>query len=185
MSCIGLLHEHQRPDRELYVHYHCENLNPSCDTMTPGTTCCSSGLPPGCCSSAGNLGIINSPSFDYSGPYDANSIMEYRRDSFALSGKDTLTPVDPRVVVPVRNPSNPDQIDFDRICKMYDTWCMKAQTCREIGCPAGCKFIPDCSSSPLCSSTRPKICCVGPQVNNACRRQKEVCSNSGCDFLLS
>ncbi|KAF8908188.1 hypothetical protein CPB84DRAFT_1843643 [Gymnopilus junonius] len=67
---LGLYHEHQRRDRENYVHYNCENLDPTCPTgttMPAGKTCCDSGIPSGCCSKAGNFNIITSANVDASG----------------------------------------------------------------------------------------------------------------------
>ena len=45
----GLMHEHQRPDRDKYIRFLCENLQPDCK-MPKGKKFCDHDIPKGCCS---------------------------------------------------------------------------------------------------------------------------------------
>jgi len=116
-SLKGLLHEQQRPDRELTVHYNCQNLDPMCANLPLGATCCGN-LVLGCCEAASNFDTPAGVN-DFSGPYDTTSIMHYRSDAFALPGRFTMTPAVPGVVVPVESAEQPSALDFGRICKIY------------------------------------------------------------------
>ncbi|KAL5331439.1 hypothetical protein ACEPPN_000969 [Leptodophora sp. 'Broadleaf-Isolate-01'] len=182
---LGLRHEHQRPDRERYVHYSCQDLNPSCingATMPPGSTCCSPVA--NCCGFASNFEIITDPFSDSSGIYDANSIMHYIENAFAIPGTETLISVNTAIVVPKNPPTNPSAVDFNRICKLYANWCPKAQECRSLGCPTFCSIRPPCHS-PRCAGD-PKFapsCCDNGGDNADCRQQKRLCISNGCDFL--
>jgi len=177
--CAGLYHEHQRFDRESFVHYHCENLNPACPAgaiMPVGKTCCDSGIPSGCCGTAGNFVILSGPSFDASGAYDVNSIMQYRASSFAIPGKDTLIPAVPGIVIPSINPSAIDSMDADRICKLYSAKCPLAISCHNAQCPSTCKPVKGCNKRNLCNDPP----CCEPV---SCTHEWQICSKKGCDFL--
>jgi len=180
----GLYHEHQRFDRESFVHYHCENLDPACPvgtTMPVGMTCCDSGIPPGCCTKAGNFNILSGPSFDASGSYDVKSIMQYLASGFAITGTDTLTPAAPGIVIPTTNPSAIDSMDANRICKIYSAKCPLAISCHNAQCP--CKPVKFCNKPSLCNdpnNINPPPCCE--PVN--CVHERKICSKKGCDFLL-
>ena len=174
-----------RPDRDQYVHFECQNLDPNCDAgvvMPAGSNCCSP--VPGCCGHLSDFDIIDAPGFDWTGPYDINSTMEYRADAFALPGTDTLISAGVGVVVPLSNIGFPSPLDFDRVCKMYAPWCPQAQACAAIDCPNHCQHIPVCDGSPICSGPRPKICCGGREWNEQCDAKRRACSSAGCDFLL-
>ncbi|KAF2500809.1 zincin [Lophium mytilinum] len=186
---LGLLHEHQRPNREGTVHFQCENLNPTCPngvTMPPGVTCCSgAAIPAGCCGNLGNFNVLTAPNLDSRGIYDVNSIMEYRADAFALPGTLTITPVNPNVIVPASNVANPDTIDFNRVCKMYGGNCPKAIECRNLGCPTSCRPTLKCTNNPRCHSEFPPDCCF-PGVDEgdlSCAAKKLQCARKGCGFL--
>jgi len=60
--------------------------------------------------------------FDHSGDYRVTSIMQYRADAFAARGKITLEGIWPDVV-PNFNPSFPDTVNHERICKVYSQQC--------------------------------------------------------------
>lgn len=174
-----------RPDREQYVHFECQNLDPTCDAgvvMPAGSNCCSP--VPGCCGHLSDFDIIDAPGFDWTGPYDINSTMEYRADAFALPGTDTLISARAGVVVPLSNIGFPSSLDFDRVCKMYAPWCPQAQACAAINCPNLCQHITVCDGSPICSGLRPKICCKGREFNEQCDAKRRACSSAGCNFLL-
>lgn len=182
----GLYHEHQRFDREKFVHYRCENLDPTCPPKTvfpAGKTCCSTGIPAGCCSLASNFDILSGPTFDAAGSYDVNSIMQYQASGFALTGKDTLTPVVPGIMIPVSNPSAIDSTDSTRICKIYASNCPKAQVCMAAHCPSKCVPVRRCNKPSLCNSRHRAPCCSGPVTAAQCARARAACTAKGCDFL--
>ena len=185
---VGLYHEHQRFDRESFVHYDCRKLNPACPsgtTMPVGKTCCDSGIPPGCCSKAGNFNILSGPSFDASGSYDIHSIMQYRANAFATPRTNTLTPAAPGIVVPPTNPSAIDSTDANRICRLYSAKCVLFFSCLEAQCPSTCIPIPHCNKPSLCNDPvlDPPPCC-DPVDAAFCQRDRERCSAMGCDSLL-
>ena len=187
MKQTGLYHEHQRPDRENTVRYQCQNVNPACPagvSMPAGKTCCNTGLPAGCCSTIGNFGIINAGSADAGGPYDVNSIMQYRSNAFALPGTNTLVAAAPGVIIPVSNPANPSTRDYNRLCKLYQGQCTKAKSCKAAGCPTRCTTTKQCNKPSLCLSDNPPPCCDAFDVNQACLAQRAKCSSMSCDFLL-
>lgn len=177
---LGLIHEHQRPDREAFVHYHCENLDTNCPFLPPGKDCCTP--EPGCCVQAHNFDVISGD--DNGGFYDINSIMHYGQNFFAKAGFNTLTPANPSIAFPPSIPGNPSTGDANRICKIYGFWCPKAQQCHDEGCPTSCVLMPHCNS-PRC--TDPKFesppCCDSGENNENCRHQRVVCNTAGCGFL--
>jgi hypothetical protein len=70
---LGLIHEHQRPDRDLFVTLHPENVEP------------------------GFLWLQNKVNFDTQDaqlktPYDFLSIMHYDRTAFSKNGRETISP---------------------------------------------------------------------------------------------
>jgi len=72
---LGLLHEHQRPDRDLYVKIHFDRIISSY---------------------VHNFEIQNNPLIDESKyRYDYNSIMHYPPVSFSIDGLETITSLDP------------------------------------------------------------------------------------------
>ena len=185
----GLYHEHQRFDREKYVHYSCENLDPACPSgtvMPAGKTCCSAstGIPATCCGYAGNFNILSGPTFDAAGTYDVHSIMQYRANGFALPGTNTLTPVAPGITIPVSNPSAIDSTDATRICKIYASSCPRARECVAANCPSKCVPVPRCNKPSLCDNpANSPPCCDGPVTAADCAREREACTAKGCDFL--
>lgn len=71
---LGLLHEHQRPDRDLYVKIHFDRIIPSFIQ---------------------NFEVQNNPLIDESKyKYDYNSIMHYPAISFSINGLETITSLD-------------------------------------------------------------------------------------------
>lgn len=148
--------------------------------MPAGSDCCS--LVSGCCAFSSNFDIQAGPGFDFNGPYDINSTMEYRADAFALPDTETLTSAKAGIVVPVNNIGFSSPIDFDRICKLYAAWCPKAQACAAVSCPTRCMHIPVCDGAKCIQ--RPEICCVGREWNQQCDAKKRFCASNGCDFLL-
>lgn len=182
----GLFHEHQRFDREKFVHYNCENLDPACPAKTvmpAGKMCCSTGIPAGCCGNAANFNILSGPTFDAAGNYDIHSIMEYRANGFALPGKDTLTPVAPGIVIPVDNPSAIDSTDSTRICKIYKSICPRARACMAASCPSNCVPVPRCNKPGLCGNPGRAPPCCFPVTHTECAQKISACRARGCDFL--
>jgi hypothetical protein len=154
---LGFYHEHKRPDRENYVHFSCENLDPGCSIMPSGATCCDASVPSGCCGMKFNFDIDTSPALDSSGPYDVQSIMQYARGAFAKPGTDTLTGVQSSIVVPFGNPSEISFLDGERVCKMYYESCGRYDLCKRLNCfdkcgkkpPRKClKWYPHCKHHP-------------------------------------
>lgn len=188
MYYAGLYHEHQRFDREKFVHYNCKNLDPNCPTgktMPIGGTCCDSFIPAGCCADASNFNILSGTSFDAGGGYDIHSIMQYRVDAFAKTGTNILTPAVPGIIIPTANPSVIDSTDANRICKLYSTKCPFAVSCREAQCPTTCIQIPRCNKPSLCDNPKidPPPCCDPPDAG-FCQSERDRCTAMGCDFLL-
>jgi Astacin (Peptidase family M12A) len=182
---LGFLHEHQRPDRDTFVSYQCQNVRPQCATMPAGQTCCAgpSSLPAGCCATVSNFAIIKGPGVDYSGPYDLTSLMQYRATAFAIAGTNTLVPARAGLVVPAANPPNPDATDVERLCKIYRDRCPRAQACKAMGCPTDCKLFPTCQNSPRCSDRTVPRCCDAVVDNAECKLQRNDCKKANCNFL--
>ncbi len=92
---VGLYHEHQRPDRDLYVEIHTDNI-----------------------ASDKERHFAIKPSGTISGDYDYGSIMHYGRKAFAQDrNKDTITPKQ-NVSIGQRDGLSP--IDIAGVCAMYD-----------------------------------------------------------------
>ena len=125
----GFRHEQSRPDREDFVHFECRNVDPKCQNMPEGRTCCedssSTPLPAGCCSHMYNFDILRG--LDHSQGYDTASIMHYVADEFALPGTHTLIPARPGVVVPTVHALGPSLGDRDGVCRLYREQCDKAR----------------------------------------------------------
>ncbi|PPR06721.1 hypothetical protein CVT24_013041 [Panaeolus cyanescens] len=185
---LGLYHEHQRPNREGYVHYQCANLMPACPvdvSLGNGQTCCDDDVPEGCCEMRGNFAIDSPDSVDATTDYDLDSLMHYTRDAFAIPGTDTLTPAQDWVTVPANKVGAPSDLDFARICKLYRGKCPRAKDCAKLGCPSRCTRINPCRKPTLCDDLmdRPPCCDPGP-VNEECERQEQLCKKNGCNVLL-
>lgn len=185
---LGLHHEHQRPDREAHVQYHCENLAPLCQNgrfMKKNTNCCNN-LEPECCKHVSDFGFIADASLDWSGAYDINSLMHYPAGLFALAGTNTLTSSDPAVPVPVSNAASVSPLDLERVCKRNVLQCKPV--CREIQCPPPCNVVKPCPNSHGCRPptkfnpdwTPPPCCVDADEDNNSCRQWKNKCKAHGC-----
>ena len=162
--------------------YNCANLNPNCDagvSLPVGQTCCTP--IPGCCKAAGNFFVDTSANSDAASPYDANSLMHYTGDAFAIPGQLTLAPAAGPygVMPPLSKPSNPDVGDALRVCKLYSGQCPKAQQC--LACPATCRLLPTCFNSPRCGDRVPPRCC-DTDINALCQSQKDYCRSVDCSF---
>lgn len=79
MHVLGFAHEHQRPDRDMYVRINCDNIM---ENVTQDFRKLKQGV---------------TDVFDQ--PYDFNSIMHYRIDHFSKNGKPTILPLNPDVDV--------------------------------------------------------------------------------------
>lgn len=76
--CLGLLHEHQRPDRNLYITIDYSNILPEY---------------------AFNFDIQDNPLFrEQDFAYDYNSIMHYYTTAFSINGDETIIPNPPHVI---------------------------------------------------------------------------------------
>jgi hypothetical protein len=99
---LGLIHEHQRPDRDRYVEIRRENLDQDF------------------------LGLMWSINFDdqpveLSTPYDFLSIMHYGRRAFSRNGKDTLVPRAPYAEFADRmgRVKLPSTLDGEALARIY------------------------------------------------------------------
>ncbi|MCA8948640.1 MAG: lamin tail domain-containing protein [Planctomycetes bacterium] len=72
MHTLGFKHEHQRPDRDLYVQIQWSNIHP---VQCGGGSC------------AGNFSIFNG---QFVGPYDFDSVMHYAGTAFGVGSSTTI-----------------------------------------------------------------------------------------------
>ncbi len=153
---LGLIHEHQRPDAAKTITFQCANVAPVCTNMPPGTNCCNTGLPAGCCANVAQFTVINDPGYparyDYSSPYDLNSVMQYVGAAFANPGTFTLSVVNPaNTLNAFSNPTDPSPGDAERVCKIYKSRCQRAIDCANQGCAARCTHpIKSCTGAASC-----------------------------------
>lgn len=130
--CIqGLKHEHQRADRDDHVTFHCENLDPICDFVPLGLSCCN-WFRGGCCQKVAQFEKLSGSAYDMTGPYDWWSIMHYESTAFAKPHQRTLIRVDGLEGDPPRN--RPSEGDQSRICKMYKAECDHYRNCEKEKC---------------------------------------------------
>ncbi|KAL9609750.1 MAG: hypothetical protein Q9167_005506 [Letrouitia subvulpina] len=125
----SLYHEHQRPDRDKYVSFHCTNLVPDCEPGEsldpPGSNCCDgANTNIKCCKNIHQFEIYDDPSYDSSGLYDVHSVMHYSSKAFAIGNTSTLTSTNPAEPVPDLSNPFPSTLDFERICMMYHIECL-------------------------------------------------------------
>lgn len=95
--CLGLVHEHQRPDRDMYVRIIWDNILPEYEY---------------------NFKIYNNPLIveeDYQ--YDFQSIMHYYSSGFSIDGGPTIIPID-RAIEIERNEEITD-IDVLKVVSIY------------------------------------------------------------------
>jgi hypothetical protein len=135
---LGMVHEHTRADRDEWVRFRCENVNPACPNMPAGRTCCDTlfptpgGLPEGCCLGKGNFNKLKDWEGDpaITGDYDISSIMHYDEYGFGFGGKKVLE----MVKYSKGRKGFQDQNDFpthedaNRICNMYKEACQAWST---------------------------------------------------------
>lgn len=117
---LGLQHEHQRPDREKYMHFNCSALADYDKYGTQLSSC--PGEPDKCCQPSTCYGWACQFSFitwlDYSGPVDMVSIMMYQQYSFSAGFYPTLEGINGNTV-PLWDTPNPSAGDAKRICDIY------------------------------------------------------------------
>ncbi|OAF98777.1 zincin [Paraphaeosphaeria sporulosa] len=111
---LGLLHEHQRPDRDDYVTIHCENVWDSADGSPADCSQACSGY--GC-----NFVKVDPQWYDWSGPYDSLSLMHYSPYEFAKSSGPAIE-ARPGVPTPQAH-AFPTILDANRICELYSEQC--------------------------------------------------------------
>lgn len=112
---LGLMHEHQRPDREDHISVKCENYAPWTVSGCPDASypACCSGSTDKCCDDWHNYDVASTALFNKYGDYDCNSIMHYNANN-VLQSKPGCT----------INPSTlPTQGDYDAICGIYHNEC--------------------------------------------------------------
>jgi len=131
LLALGLLHEHQRPDRAQTVRFLSENVDPGCSNMPKDKTCANVNqtnindpiIKLGCCQYLNNFRLVQNE--DASGKYDLQSVMHYGSRSFALPKKFTLVPAVNGTQIPESHPGVPSTLDLERICKIYSEPCDK------------------------------------------------------------
>ncbi|KAI1965821.1 hypothetical protein LOZ58_000721 [Ophidiomyces ophidiicola] len=157
---LGLMHEHQRPDREDHITVDCAGYAPWTIDGCPAAsypTCCS-GSSDRCCGDWHNYDIAPSNRFNKYGDYDCNSVMHYNAGR-VLKSK-------PGCVI---NPSaTPTQGDYNAVCGIYEAQCAPWKAVKF--CPAKeneecgtCKPISGlnkCDISTSCIATGGKYHCA-------------------------
>lgn len=98
LHCLGIWHEHSRPDRDQYVRIQWENILPD---------------------KVGNFDQTLNDNHDVGG-YDYNSIMHYPRDAFSTGAGDTIVPLDPNAQIGQRQGLSP--LDVDAVRFLYAPW---------------------------------------------------------------
>ncbi len=94
--CLGLLHEHQRPDRDLYVEVVWDNIWPEYEF---------------------NFDMRDNPLFEEEQfPYDYNSIMHYHSRGFSIDGNETIIPKDGRDIL---RTDSLTEIDKEKVRAIY------------------------------------------------------------------
>jgi hypothetical protein len=128
---LGLNHEHQRPDRPQHVRFLCQNMDPGCDNMPEGRTCCDElypapgGLPKDCCTWKVWAEIMKEREGDlcFSGQYDISSIMHYTQYAMGMPGKKVFEKIEPTLGDFDKQFAEPTAEDYGRICRMYGAGC--------------------------------------------------------------
>ncbi|ORX98183.1 hypothetical protein BCR34DRAFT_593256 [Clohesyomyces aquaticus] len=121
---LGLMHEHSHPDREKWVHFHCDALaahvQDGCtEPRATNINCCTAAADP-CCDLLHNFDNSVYPQYQWT-TYNPESVMHYSGDAFAKPGMETLTRVDGSGPV-IENPDI-TQGDVNGVCKIYDYLC--------------------------------------------------------------
>ena len=80
-----------------------------------------------CCNAMHNFNMDKADAkfFDWTGPYDFTSIMQYQNNAFAKRGTITLKSKIPGKEVANHIMDKPSKQDFERICKIYHEQCKK------------------------------------------------------------
>ena len=77
----------------------------------------------GCCTNVVTFLKDMTTYYNYSSPYDINSVMHYTDHAYALRGKQTLISRVEGGHLPVKQLSQPSDIDFERVCAIYSKQC--------------------------------------------------------------
>lgn len=110
---FGLYHEHQRPDRDIFVTNHCENVRG--ETIADKTM-------EGCEAYAKDLAVHSPGVGDSDSPYDVHLLMHY-------ASKDYCDPADCKETITSKTPGEsvrgekPSQGDVKRLCSLYSEVC--------------------------------------------------------------
>ena len=118
---LGLDHEHERPDREDYVHFNCSALTCGSAYFCSQHDCCKHPKTD-CYSCSTQFNIDRDKEFLYrKGGYDISSIMQYPGDLFSKPGQYTLTKVSDGQPVPRNTEISPG--DVEGVCGIYKDLC--------------------------------------------------------------
>ncbi|EEP79195.1 hypothetical protein UREG_04041 [Uncinocarpus reesii 1704] len=112
---LGLMHEHQRPDREEHITIDCASYSPwtidGCPD--PSYPACCTGSTDRCCGDWHNYDIAPSSRFNKYGDYDCKSVMHYSASSVLRSKPGCI----------ISPSTTPTQGDYDALCDIYSTEC--------------------------------------------------------------
>jgi cysteine-rich repeat protein len=193
---LGLMHEHQRPDRDSYLTLDCSKVAPTSSGITP--VCVEPCADSGCYFT--HLDFATDPNW-YAGTYDIKSIMHFNPEIFAINPADPpLKPINP--IVFDNNRLLPTVTDANRVCEIYWEVCrgvcgdgILALANGEV-CDDGNNIDGDgCSAD--CGVEPPKFCgdgivqanedCEPPNVGNCgadCKWIPPHCGNGILDLSL-
>jgi cysteine-rich repeat protein len=191
---LGLKHEQQRPDRDSYMTVHCEKVcgkyiyKPAPEAHIIDY-CLNADCGPNTCIGHGcNFKPVPAASaeWDWSGPYDVLSVMQYGSSLFArpeTNWADPVTVNDPRIPLRQGNGVYPTLTDLNRVCNLYHEVCRgvcgdgilslnNEESCDDgnnvngDGCSAGCKreYCGDGILQPLLG----EVCDDGPLGSATC-----------------
>ncbi len=183
---LGLKHEHQRPDRESYLRYNCENFRllpeacPADDRDCCPTDCCDDAVRRNrCCQGVGNFRTLPLGNlYMLTGEYDFDSIMQYPSDAYANEDSETLTRLDGRSIPDYMTPSVGD---VQAVCKIYQAECDRWASCMPSfpdPVPESCGTCDPTSGKNKCHITTSCIS-TGAEHHCACRAGYKADADSG------
>ncbi|KAK2016957.1 zincin [Colletotrichum eremochloae] len=106
---IGLAHEHQRPDRDQYVHVYINNIEPNwLDQYT--------------IHQSANISV----------PFDYNSIMLYERDAYTRNGQWTMASITDKEIDPWNTPTDNDFLAINKAYGCADYFMRPIPACRAV-----------------------------------------------------
>lgn len=165
---LGLLHEHKRPDRNDWLTFDCNALQPEPLSTDPAGKCvpvnCCTDPTSSCCSNLLYQFTVDSDTSKYQlqTTYDFDSIMHYSGSAFARFGEYTLTKKSDGSPYPYNTEISTG--DVEGICAIYKPLCdaSRVPACGTCNPTAG---LNKCDITTSCITTGPG---TGPTVNHYC-----------------